>query len=90
MYKRQVLGVGEASGMFPIDSTINDYDAHKIEQFDALLAAENIPWRLRDILPKVLVAGDAAGVLSAAGAKLPDPTGELLSLIHISEPTRPY
>ncbi|MBP8292818.1 MAG: ATPase, partial [Caldilineaceae bacterium] len=83
---QKVLGVGEASGMFPIDSTINDYDAHKIEQFDALLAAENIPWRLRDILPKVLVAGDAAGVLSAAGAKLLDPTGELRAGIPLCPP----
>ncbi len=83
---QKVLGVGEASGMFPIDSTINDYDARKIEQFDELLAAENIPWRLREIQPKVLVAGDAAGVLSAAGAQLLDPTGELRSGIPLCPP----
>jgi sugar (pentulose or hexulose) kinase len=74
---QQVLGIGEASGMFPIDSTINDYDAHRIQQFNGLLAVEQIPWRLQGILPKVLVAGDAAGVLSAAGTRLLDPTGEL-------------
>jgi sugar (pentulose or hexulose) kinase len=73
----QVMGIGEASGMFPIDSTINDYDAGKLEQFNALLAAENIPWRLPDILPRVLVAGEAAGTLTAEGAKLLDPSGEL-------------
>ncbi len=82
----QVLGVGEASGMFPIDSTINDYDAHRVEQFDALLAAQNIAWRLRDILPKVLVAGDAAGALTAEGARLLDPTGQLQAGIPLCPP----
>ena len=83
---QKVLGIGEASGMFPIDSTINDYDAHRIEQFNELLATEQIPWRLQEILPKVLVAGDAAGVLSAAGAKLLDPTGELRAGIPLCPP----
>ncbi len=83
---QQVLGIGEASGMFPIDSTINDYDVHRIQQFNGLLAAEQIPWRLQGILPKVLVAGDAAGVLSAAGARLLDPTGELQAGIPLCPP----
>lgn len=74
---RQVMGIGEASGMFPVDSATSDYDARKIEQFNALLAAENLPWRLPDILPKVLVAGEAAGALTAEGARLLDPSGEL-------------
>ncbi|HHW87197.1 MAG TPA: FGGY-family carbohydrate kinase [Chloroflexi bacterium] len=74
---RQVMGIGEASGMFPIDSTTNAYDAHKIEQFNALLAAENIPWRLPDILPNVLLAGEPAGALTVEGAALLDPSGEL-------------
>lgn len=73
----QVLGIGEASGMFPIDSTTNDYDAARLAQFDALLAAQGIAWRLRDILPKVLLAGEPAGKLTPEGAKLLDPTGEL-------------
>ena len=73
----KVLGVGDASGMFPIDSKINNYDASKIEPFNKQLAAINIPWKLQDIFPKVLVAGDAAGVLTEEGAKLLDPTGEL-------------
>ena len=59
----KVLGVGEASGMFPIDSKINDYDASKVELFNKRLAAINIRWKLRDIFPKVLVAGDPAGLL---------------------------
>jgi sugar (pentulose or hexulose) kinase len=83
---QQVMGIGEASGMFPIDSTINDFDAQRLAQFDALLAAQNIPWRLRDILPKVLVAGDAAGSLTAEGARLLDPTGALQAGIPLCPP----
>ena len=83
---QKVLGVGEASGMFPIDSRTNDYDVHKLEQFDEWLKAENIPWKIQDILPRVLVAGDAAGVLTEEGAKLLDPTGELPAGIPLCPP----
>ncbi len=76
---QRVLGIGEASGMFPIDSKTNDYDKGMLDQFNGLLKAENIPWTLQDILPKVLVAGDAAGVLTEIGAKRIDPTGQLLA-----------
>jgi sugar (pentulose or hexulose) kinase len=76
---QKVLGVGEASGMFPIDSRINDYDQRMLEQFNELLKAENISWTLQDILPKVLIAGDAAGVLTGEGAKRLDPAGQLLA-----------
>src|SRR5512143_2169528 len=74
---QKVLGVGEASGMFPIDSRTNDYDQRMLRQLDEQLAAEKLPWNLEAILPKVLMAGEAAGVLTAAGAKLLDPTGQL-------------
>lgn len=83
---QKVLGVGEASGMFPIDSQTNDYDVHKFEQFNERLQVENIPWKLQDILPKVLVAGDAAGVLTEDGAKLLDPTGKLQAGIPLCPP----
>ena len=83
---QKVLGVGEASGMFPIDSQTNDYDQHMLEQFNRLLEAENMPWKLQDILPKVLVAGDAAGVLTAEGARLLDPTGQLQAGIPLCPP----
>ena len=83
---QKVLGVGEASGMFPIDSKTNDYDAQKLEQFDELLRAENIPWKLRDILPSVLVAGDAAGTLTEEGARLLDPSGQLPAGIPLCPP----
>jgi sugar (pentulose or hexulose) kinase len=82
----KVLGIGEASGMFPIDSTTNDYDAHKIDQFNALLAAKHLPWRLPNILPRVLVAGERAGTLTAEGARLLDPSGELQPGIPLCPP----
>jgi len=83
---QKVLGVGEASGMFPIDSKINDYDKRMVGQFNEQLKAENILWTLEDILPKVLVAGDAAGVLTAEGAKLLDPSGQLQAGVPLCPP----
>ena len=83
---QKVLGVGEASGMFPIDSHTNDYDKRMLEQFNGLLKAEDISWTLEDILPKVLVAGDAAGTLTEGGAKLLDPTGQLQAGIPLCPP----
>lgn len=83
---QKVLGVGEASGMFPIDSTSNDFDARMLGLFNGQLAAKNVPWKLESILPKVLLAGQAAGTLSEAGAKLLDPTGELKAGIPLCPP----
>ena len=74
---KKVMGIGEASGMFPIDSQTLDYDQNMVSSFDSLLMRRNLPWRLRDILPKVLAAGEYAGTLTAEGALLLDPTGEL-------------
>jgi len=73
----RVLGVGEASGMFPIDSVSCDYDQKMLEKFDALVAERGYGWRLRELLPRVLRAGEKAGVLTAEGAKLLDPEGNL-------------
>lgn len=73
----KVTGIGDASGIFPIDSETLDYDKDMMAKFDALLEKRAVPFRLRDILPKVLVAGDAAGKLTEEGAKLLDPTGTL-------------
>ena len=72
----RVIGVDEASGMFPIDSSINDYDVAMLDKFDGCVADKGFPWRLRDILPRVLVAGERAGTLTAEGAAMLDPTGE--------------
>ena len=73
----KVLGVGSASGMFPIDSTIKDYDKAMIQKFDELVVPKGFPWKLEHLLPKVLLAGDKAGVLTEEGAKKLDPTGTL-------------
>ena len=63
------IGVGEASGMFPIDSETCDYDAAMMAKFNDLVADRNLPWTLSGILPKVLVAGEQAGTLTAEGAQ---------------------
>lgn len=82
----KVLGVGDASGMFPIDPETKDYNASMIEKFDALVADKNYPWTLKDILPKVLVAGEKAGTLTEEGAKLLDETGTLKGGIPLCPP----
>lgn len=71
------LGIGDASGVFPIDPETKNYDANRLAAYDALLAERGITWSLADVLPKVLVAGQDAGHLTEAGAKLLDPTGAL-------------
>jgi sugar (pentulose or hexulose) kinase len=83
---QKVLGIGEASGMFPIDSKTNNYDARMLKAFNGKLKARKITWKLEDILPKVLMAGDAAGTLSEEGAKLLDPTGQLAAGIPLCPP----
>ena len=78
------VGIGEASGMFPIDSNINDYDETMLDKFDALTG--DYPWNIRDILPKVLTAGEPAGNLTGEGALLLDPTGEFKPGIPLCPP----
>lgn len=73
----KVLGVGSASGMFPIDPVTKNYYTSMIEKFDELVAPKGFPWKVGDLLPKVLLAGDPAGVLTEEGAKKLDPTGTL-------------
>ncbi len=73
----KVLGVGDAAGMFPIDSDTLNYNQKYLEQFNELLAKNNLPYKLQDLLPKVLPAGKVAGTLTEKGAKLLDPTGTL-------------
>ena len=82
----KVLGVGEASGVFPIDLKTKDYYSEMIGKFNALIKEKNIPWQLQDILPKVLCAGAKGGVLSAEGAKLLDVTGQLQPGIPLCPP----
>ncbi|MEX1308349.1 MAG: FGGY-family carbohydrate kinase, partial [Eubacteriales bacterium] len=73
----KVLGVGEASGMFPINIATKKFNAQMLKQFNALIADEHYGWRIEDILPNVLLAGEPAGALSKEGAKLLDPKGML-------------
>lgn len=82
----KVLGIGEASGMFPIDSSINNYDQNKLDKFSSLDNVRKYPWCIRDILPKVLLAGDDAGVLTQEGALLLDPSGVLKPGIPLCPP----
>lgn len=82
----KVVGVGEAAGMFPIDSNTNDYDAAMAAKFDTLLLEKGLNYHLTDIFPKVLAAGEKAGVLSETGAKLLDPAGDLEAGILLCPP----
>ncbi|WP_374205458.1 xylulokinase [Microbacterium sp. C5A9] len=72
----RVLGVGDASGMFPIDSATGDYDERMLQAYDAR-AADRLPAKAKDLLPAVLPAGAAAGTLTDEGARLLDPSGSL-------------
>lgn len=73
----KVLGVGDASGMFPIDVTSGNYYGSMLNQFDQLVAAKGYAWKIADVLPQPLTAGQAAGQLTAAGALKIDPSGQL-------------
>ena len=73
----KTLGVGEASGMFPIDTATKQFNAEMLDKFQAKVAEKGYGWNIRAILPKVQNAGESAGVLTAEGAKLLDPTGAL-------------
>ena len=74
---RKVLGIGDASGMFPIDSAARTFDAERLERVAALEGVSDQPWSLPEVLPEVLVAGQDAGTLTEKGAALLDPSGAL-------------
>jgi sugar (pentulose or hexulose) kinase len=75
---QKVVGIGEASGMFPIDNKTKNYDSQMIQKFNELLEDKNIQWKILDILPKVLIAGEDAGTLTENGTKLIDLSNGLL------------
>ncbi|MDL4842971.1 xylulokinase [Aquibacillus rhizosphaerae] len=83
---QKTLGVGEASGVFPIDLNTKTYNQTMIGQFNDLIAPKDLPWKLEDIMPDVLVAGENAGVLTEEGAKLLNPTGELKPGVPLCPP----
>ena len=82
---QKVVGVGEASGMFPIDIATGQFNKRMIAQFDELIAGR-YDWKLEDILPSVYTAGQQAGTLTEEGAKLLDPTGTLEAGIPLCPP----
>ena len=82
----RVLGIGDAAGMFPIDTETKDYNQKMVDQFDELVAPYGFGWKFRDIMPKVLVAGEDAGCLTEEGAKLLDVTGKLKAGIPMCPP----
>ena len=83
---KKVLGNGDAAGMFPIDIATKKFNGKMLDQFDELVAEKNFPWKIREILPEVLVAGEDAGTLTEEGAKLLDPTGALQAGIPMCPP----
>ena len=83
---KKVLGIGDASGMLPIDPNTRDYSAAMVEKFNNLIAPKGFNWTLLDILPKVLLAGENAGFLTAEGAKKLDISGHLKPGIPLCPP----
>lgn len=83
---KKVLGVGDASGMFPIDPTTHTYETEFIKKFNAIPEVAAQPWKLADLLPEPLVAGTPAGTLTEEGTKLLDPTGTLQPGITFAPP----
>ncbi|MBW3087572.1 FGGY-family carbohydrate kinase [Bifidobacterium sp. 82T24] len=83
---RKVLGVGDASGMFPIDPTTHTWEKDLLAKFSALPEVAAQPWKIEDLLPEPLVAGTPAGELTAEGAKLLDPSGKLQPGIVLAPP----
>ena len=82
----KVLGIGDASGMLPIDPPTHNYSAEMVAKFDKLIAPNQYNWTLQDILPKVLSAGESAGVLTPEGSKKLDASGHLKAGIPVCPP----
>ncbi len=83
---KRVIGIGDASGMFPIDSDACGYDACMVDKFDKLIEPYGYSWKLSDIFPEVLIAGEQAGTLTAEGAAFLDETGSLKPGIPLCPP----
>ncbi|USQ75344.1 xylulokinase [Ornithinimicrobium cryptoxanthini] len=83
---RQVLGVGDASGMFPIHLETREYDRTMLGQFDELVARRGLHLRVAELLPEVLLAGEEAGHLTPEGAQLLDPAGSLQAGVPLCPP----
>lgn len=83
---KKVLGIGEAAGMLPVDPETKQYSKRMVDAFNELIAPEGFPWKLEDILPEILLAGDNAGYLTEEGARLLDTAGELEAGIPVCPP----
>lgn len=83
---RKVLGIGEAAGMMPVDAATRQYSGRMVKAFDELVAPEGFSWKLLDILPEILVAGENGGCLTEEGARLLDTTGQLQAGIPVCPP----
>ncbi len=82
----QAIGIGDASGMFPIDESTQSYHPSMVKQFDELIAGKGYPWKLEDILPRVYLSGEQAGELTESGAGILDPDGDLAPGIPLCPP----
>lgn len=82
----KVIGIGDGSGMLPVDPETKNYDAAMVKKFDSLLKEKGLPYVLEDIFPKILLAGESAGVLSKEGALMLDPEGLLSEGIPFCPP----
>ncbi|WP_276352975.1 xylulokinase [Cohnella caldifontis] len=83
---RKAIGIGDASGMFPIDEAARNYHPSMVKQFDELVAGKGYPWKLEDLLPQVYLSGQQAGELTASGAGILDPEGDLQPGIPLCPP----
>ena len=83
---KKVLGIGEAAGMLPVDPETKQYSRRMVDAFNELIAPEGFSWKLEDILPEILLAGDNAGYLTEEGARLLDTAGELEAGIPVCPP----
>lgn len=83
---KKVLGIGDASGMIPIDPETKQFDAKMVEKFETLIAPKHFNWHITDILPQVLQAGEDAGELTEDGAKRLDVSGHLQAGVPFCPP----
>ena len=82
----KVLGIGDASGMFPIDDATRQYNRSMLKQFGKIIEDKSFSWKLENILPEILPAGAKAGELTAEGALLLDPSGTLKAGVPMCPP----
>jgi len=83
---RFVIGINDASGMFPVDTATGTYYTAMVEAFDQNLSSRNFSWKISEVLPEIIPVGEEAGVLTAEGAALIDPSGRLKAGIPLCPP----